>query len=260
MRNRYSILLFVLLLIAGGASHGQTPSKTPELAFKYKFQQSDGTNASTVAWDSDKQMYLTAIAGNRDFPLEAFGASGEPMGQGLTGIDMRGIWYNPKKNEFEANGFASWGWIRLPLKPDNTPDKPYTIVSGTRQPNEQAVGAYDEDKKQVIFLSAEGGVLLGYNRKNPKKQTRIPLEWKDVKAVDVNSTSVGFTGVKGAEFVLLDCKGKRLVFFSRSGRLAFKSDLPADAPINQTFCFAFANGHAFLFDRDARTWLAYKVF
>lgn len=258
--GRGSIRILTLLLLVAGCLHGQTPIQNPTLAFQYQFQQPDGNNAATVAWNSEKQIYLTAFSGNREFPVEAFGPTGQPMGKGTAGFDLRGIWYNPKTKGFEANGFAGRGWLTFPLKPDNSPDEPRVIFGSAFQPNEQSVGSYDSDMKKVIFLNAEGGAIVCYKRKQPKQQSRIPLEWKDVKAADVNSTSVGYTGAKNAEFVLLDHKNRRLVFFNRAGRTTFKSDLPIDAPVNAAFCFAFANDHAFLYDKATRTWYAYRVF
>lgn len=259
-RIKHSLSIVALMLLGVVLLRGQAPNKNPILAFQYRIQQEDGANASAVAWDGERNIYATLLAGNPAFPMETFGQDGSPVWQGKAGTDMRGLWYDPKAKVFEGNGYGEYGWIRWKTEPDNSLSTPRAGSKGTHQPNSQAVGCYDADQKQVVFLNSDNGSLLGYSRKNPKKTTKIALEWKDASLADVNRTTVGYTGSKGYEFVLLDVKQSRLLFFSRIGKLSAKADLPDGASLNAAFCFAFANGHAFLYDKESRTWQAYKVF
>ena len=89
---------------------------------------------------------------------------------------------------------------------------------------------------------------------------QLNLNWSSVDIGDINSTSVGFTGKKGYEYVLLDYNNGKLAFFDRAGNNTATSTLPSDAPLNDSFAFSFANDRVFLYDKDARVWSAYRVF
>lgn len=257
---KFRLTLLLVLATAFNVALAQQPNSAPSKEFSYEMVSSEGTNAAAVAWNSQKGVYLTVIAGNPDFPREVFDAKGVAKTQTTADFDWRGLWFNPATSKFEGNGAGDYGWGSFGLDAGNNPEDVDVIKEGQFQPDFQSVGTYDFQKKQVVFLDFSVDGLAFYSRKNPKKVKQLNLVWDDVDLGDMNSTSVGFTGKKGYEFVLLDYANGKLVFFDRSGKHTASSQLPADAPLNDSFAFSFANDRAFLYDKEARIWSAYKLF
>jgi hypothetical protein len=237
----------------------QKPNSAPGRSFSYTFILTDGTNASAVAWNSQRQLYAAVIAGNEEFPLEIFDAEGNPVSQSSAGFDWRGLWYNPANDRFEGNGAGDFGWASFSLNGDNQPSDVNIFKNGQFQPDFQTVGCYDDAKKQVVYIDYGVDGIAMHSRKNPKKVKQLSLDWSSSDIGDMNTTSIGYTGHKDYEFVLLNITDGKLVFFNRKGEQTATSKLPADAPLNEAFTFSFANNHAFLYDIDGRTWHAYKV-
>lgn len=254
-------LLAVAYVLTCSVGMAQKPNSAPTQEFSYAMEGGSGTNASAVAWNSQKGVYVTVIAGNSSFPLEVFDGNGNPKAQGEANFDWRGLWFNPATGKLEGNGAGDYGWATLSLGDDLSPSNVKTLEEGQLQPDFQSVGAYDHQKKQVVFLDYSVDGLALYSRKNPKKIKQVNLGWgKESDLGDMNSTTVGFTGHKGYEYVLLDYNHGKLIYFDRSGKHTATSKLPGDAPLNESFAFSFAHDRAFLYDKDARIWYAYKVF
>lgn len=73
------------------------------------------TNAS-VAWDPVCQRYYSGRIGSGAFPLEAWPSTGGlSTFQTTTGLDLRGIWWNPNTQEMECNLMGALGWATIPV-------------------------------------------------------------------------------------------------------------------------------------------------
>jgi hypothetical protein len=263
MKKHHLSIRFTVLLVLATAINvavAQKPLSSLTKDFSYEMVSGEGTNAAAVAWNSQKGVYVTVIAGNADFPREVFDSKGVAKGQATADLDWRGLWYNPATAKLEGNAAGEIGWGTFGLDAGNNPGTVDMIKEGQFQPDFQSVGTYDYQKKQVVFLDYSVDGLAFYSRKNPKKMKQLNLSWDNVDLGDINSTSVGFTGQKGYEYVLLDFNNGKLVFFDRSGKNTASSNLPSDAPLNDSFAFSFANDRVFLYDKDARVWSAYRVF
>ncbi len=254
--SAFSLIFFLLI----GLVSAQTPAGTLVKTIEYTFNQSDGTNACAVAWNPDSRIYITVIAGNESFPLEGFNTSAEMVFSAQAKFDYRGLWYNPATKQMEGNGAGEAGWTAFSLNANNTPSSNMTLFVGQHQPDFQSVGAYNIDKKQVAFLNPDFTTIQLYSRERPKKIKKINLKWGDVSTFGLNSNSLGYTGAKGFEYVLLDYVAGKLIFFNTKGVISATRDIPEDAPLNDSFAFSFTNGHAFFYDKAARTWYGYKVF
>lgn len=251
-----SVLTLVFLSISIFAQ----PMETAVKDITYTFSQSGGTNACAVAWNPVRKVYITVIAGNETFPLEGFNETGNKVFETQAGYDARGLWYNPSSKKFEGNGAGESGWVAFGIDPSGKPDKPEVFVKGQNQPDFQSVGAYDYQKKQIVFFNNEAGELKFYPRNKPSKVGSLKLDFAGVNNENINTTTVGFTGKKNYEFVLLDYYNGKLYFFNRKGKLTATTKLPSDAPLNYSFAFSFANDRVFLYDKEFRVWRAYKVF
>lgn len=250
------ILSFLLFFIATTFALAQAPMASPKEAVSFTFTQSDGTNASAVAWNPAKRLYYAVIAGNAEFPLETFDEKGLPVSDRSASADMRGLWWNAKKRTLIGNCAGEAGWVEMATDLEGNPSgQPNVVIAGMNQPDFQSVGAFDG--KKVIFYN--DGSLFFYNPKNGKPSGSVSLQLPCSKD-NINATSAGCTGRKGYEYVVLDYEAGKLYFFNRSGKLAATSKLPSGAVTHDMFRFSFVNGMAFLYDANDRTWTGYRVF
>jgi hypothetical protein len=251
-------LLLFLSLAAVHFLSAQAPKANPNAEITLAFQQSGGTNGSAVAWNPVQRIYYSVIAGNREFPLEVFDEQGRTIIQSEAGADMRGLWWNPKSKSLQGNCAGEEGWVETSCDLTGMPlGAPKVLIAGAFQPDFQSAGTYDVKKKKVVFY--DKGALHIYNAKNGKQGKSIALDLP-VSAESVNFTSVGYTGQANYEFVLLDFERKNLYFFNRKGKATGQSQLPKAAAAEPAFRFSFANGMAFLYDAELRTWTGYRVF
>ena len=74
-----------------------------------------------------------------------------------------------------------------------------------------------------------------------------------------NFTNVVASGIKDAEFGLLNTVEKQIEIYNRKeGYLQQTLKLPKGAPVEASFNFAFSNGIYWLFDIENRKWIGYK--
>ncbi len=256
-----TITFTLVLSLIVNLLQAQAPMGAPVKDIQYTFSQNAGTNASAVAWNSKQKIYITVIAGNAIFPLEGFNTSGKLVFSAEAGYDWRGMWYNTSKDQMEGNGAADAGWTSFKLNANNTPETNYKpLFVAQNQPDMQSVGAYNSSKKQVVFISPDCSTIYLYSREKPTKVKKIDLQWGDISTLNINHTSIGYTGVKHYEYVLLDYNLNKLMFFDTKGKLTATRPLPEGTPGYDAFAFSYANNRVFLYNKDKRTWYSYKVF
>jgi hypothetical protein len=250
------ILSLLLFFTATSFVLAQAPMASPKKSVSFSFVQSDGTNASAVAWNPGKRVYYAVIAGNAEFPLETFDDQGRMVSARAARADIRGLWWNAKNRSLMGNCAGEGGWVEMATDLEGSPSgEPNIFIAGQNQPDFQSVAAFDG--KKVVFYNE--GSLFFYNPKNGKPSGSVSLQLP-ASQDDINATSIGCTGKKGYEYVLLDYEAGKLYFFNRKGKQTATSKLPADAITYSVFRFSFANGMAFLYDAAERTWTGYRVF
>jgi hypothetical protein len=248
-------LLASALLLGGLTVFGQAPKKTAVKQISYTFEGEDGTNASAVIWASEHNLYITGIAGNPSFPLEGFRSTGNNVFATVTDLDLRGMWYDAKKDRLYANsaGEAGWYWVQLGEK--GMPDGYWqNVCEGQNQPDFQTV-LTSTGKMVVGYMD---GSLYYYNAKNGKFKKEVVTS--GYTGSTFNLTTVGYTGNSKYPLALLDAVEGKIVYFNLKGENVGVTSLPDDAVLSEMFRFSFANGMAWLYDVDTRTWTAYKVF
>ncbi|HXH19424.1 MAG TPA: hypothetical protein VNJ07_10110 [Chitinophagales bacterium] len=230
----------------------------PEATLYLAIQQGGGANGIAVAYNPLKKIYYCAIAGNAEFPLECF-TGGENIYRGAIGFDARGLWYNEKSKNLEGNSYGGDGIYAIALDkegmPEGNPENKYPNV----QPDEQSVGAYDAASDQIFYFDYTSGEVIPYKRTAGKKGKIIKLKNCPVPFENLNSAMV-YTGQKNAEIGVYNFLDAEVYFFNKKGEYQTTVTLPDDAPYNEMFNFSYANGHVFLFDKDMREWIGYKVF
>jgi hypothetical protein len=238
-------LLFVLTAFA----QPKTPSG---VSIQLRLQSDEGTNGCAVAWNPKQKLYYTIIAGNEIYPIDIFDERGTWKNQKQSGVDARGLWYNSKSGKLGGRSFAG--------------DLVEWNLSSSGEPQNFVVtGSIDMEGQQVTTLGAKGtmyvykeGTIVKYSAKG-KEEGSVILE-ADFNEETHNTYSMGFTGVKNYEFVLVNLTNTALEFFNLKGKRTATVNLPGEVPYAENFQFSFANNHVWLYDIDTRTWSGYKVF
>jgi hypothetical protein len=223
-------------------------------------KSNEGNNGNAVVYNPDKDLYYAAFAGNSTYPIETFGSTGQNLYQGKTGQDIRGLWYNSKTENLEANCYNDIGFITI-----KTDSRGYAgtgseiIYSGMNQPSKQSCGNIDKKGEQILYYY--NGSIVSYDRETGKSNgAKIYLEMPTVLD-NINTTTFIYTGKKKMEIGLLNFEHKEVYLFNlKTGEHSATVKLPADAVTNGVFRFAFANGHIFLYDGDSRSWTGYQLF
>lgn len=248
-------IIALALVWSGLAAFAQAPKNTAVKQSTYTFESSDGTNASAVVWVPQHNLYLTAIAGNAEYPLEGFRSTGNNVFSGLTDLDLRGMWYDAKSNHLYANAAGEAGWYKVALGDKGKPDGQWELVcEGQNQPDFQSV--LTTTGKLVVAYG--DGMFYFYNAKNGKLKKEAELS--GYSGSSLNNTTVCYTGNAKYPLALLDAAEGRVVYYNMKGASVGMTTLPNDAVTSEMFRFAFANGLAWLYDTDTRTWTSYKVF
>jgi hypothetical protein len=258
IKNHFALLFLLYLFTPALAQKGLITS--PKASLELKIEQDEGNNGTAVVYNPEKRCYYTAFAGNRTFPLETFGSSGQPLAQHETGYDLRGMWWNKKAGSLEGNCFADGGMVKLGLNVSGYPSgKNAVIYDNSGQPDQHAVGIFDPKKKEILYFSE--GYIRGISRKNgTASKTEVVLSLP-VSTDNLNQTTPIFTQKKKMEIGLLDVQKKKVYLFNRkNGAHTGTVNLPSDAVVNEFFNWSFANGYIFLYDKNDRVWRGYQIF
>ncbi len=270
------IFLFTAVLFAASsplqAQQKQTLKKVIELQMPRTIDDDmPGTRGASVVWHPLQKKYYAVFAGNQDYPLAVFDVTNKLMSnEELTAKhDSRGLWYNPAKKEINGNTYADNGWFKYILNYEGIPDSSVVYVEGAHQPNEQSVAAYHPIRKEIMFLN--GSTVSLYSEKGIESDSLVDIKWGRTKQTDkadvlttetpddYNNTSLIYTGIKAAELGFLNVDSKQIELYNfKTGYLTKELKLPADAPAEHTFNFAFANGIYWLFNMETRVWIGYK--
>jgi hypothetical protein len=249
----------MLLLTFWSASLAQVPLEKGALAFTYHLQRAEGTNASAVAYIPGPNVYITVVAGNPEFPMEVFDSEGNTVASMAVGIDIRGIWYNPATNALEGNGPGESGWFTRPLDAEGVPTGTWTqLFAGQKQPDEQSVLSYVTPKKKLVTFYK--GSFSFWGRKNQKQKVRYQHGTPGNTNWFIDPTTAAYTGNDKFPVAVLELNAGQLLYFDLKGKYLGATQLENVDPQITGFRFAVANGHAFVYDKTARTWNCFRVF
>lgn len=233
----------------------------PAVSLELKIQGEGGRNGSAVAYNPSMGYYYAVMAGNAEYPLETFSANGTNVYQTQAYSDMRGLWWNAKNGTLEGNCYGDGGIVNIRLT-----DNGYAgggnsqIFAGANfQPDAQSVGTFDPKKKEILYYHE--GKVVGYGRKDGARTGTELYLALPADELDINWTTLIFTGVKGKELGLHDFQTNKVYLFSRKdGSHTGTVNLPTGVTTYEAFNFSYANGYVFLFDQATRKWIGYKIF
>lgn len=273
-----SFLILCVLVLCGTIGNAQTKRSlikiSTELAMKKKLSTdaSSGTRGASVAWHPIQKKYYAVMAGNVKYPAAVFDANGIRLSSDnlTTMADCRGLWYNAVTKKIEGNQFSDYGWFAYILDAKGIPTDVEETQNEKCQPSDQCAGVYNTENNKVYFLS--GSELYEYNASKCQVEGTIVIHFGKSKSQDIspdedatvspeyyNSSTLVYTGVKKAEFGFLNPDEGQIELYDKStGLLTSILRLPSDAPMEEFFNFAYANGIFWLFDVEARKWVGYK--
>ncbi|HUR67512.1 MAG TPA: hypothetical protein VMZ03_14260 [Chitinophagaceae bacterium] len=246
--------------------------KTLKMARDKDIDPMPGTRGASVAWHPVFKKYYAAMAGNIGYPLCIFDAAGKRVSPDSLNceVDVRGLWYNADKKTIQGNSFDAGGWFRYDHDTKGMIREVQYLTEEMTQPNAQSVGAANSLSKQIMFLHQ--GEIWFYSMEEPVKGATLTIHWGRTKADGMdpeqtdpvtpsayNSTTVIYTGIKRAELGFLKPESYEIELYDvKTGFLTRSVKLPADAPMNASFNFAYANGMYWLFNIETREWSGYK--
>lgn len=278
--KKVPLLLFALAAVA--SIHAQPTTKALKAIVTLKMPRTadddkPGTRGASVAWHPVQKKYYASMAGNVEYPMGVFDATGNLLsGNDLsTGQDTRGLWFNTLKKQVQGNAYADGGWFGYILNAKGIPLSSKVFLEDSHQPDEQAVGAYNGAKQTVLFLSGSKvysysmtgeqvgdplSIQFGRKKTDPVVEGELEDDMEDdLTPEDYNYTSVVYTGIKGQELGFLNTTNMEIELYDMvSGFMTKRLALPIDAPVNASFNFAYANGMYWLFSMEERKWTGYK--
>lgn len=221
------------------------------ISLQLKLKSTTGTNGNSVAWHPATKMYYTIIAGNADYPIDIFDERGTCIKSQESGIDNRGIWFNPKSKKLEGktNDGQLFSWT---IDETGELSNPKLI--------KESIGI--EGQFVVCFGNGyyyyhEEGIVKKVSLKG--KATSIQLA-RPSSEDQYNQYGMGYTSVKNYEIILLKPSSNTLEFYNLKGALTASIVLPGTFPDLEAFRFSYANKMVWLYDVEARVWSGYKVF
>jgi len=270
MKKIYFILAILLQSLSLLAQSG---SVTLKQVIKLEIPREGGANGASVAWHPIQKKYYAAMAGNVSFCMGVYDIKGTRLSpkEQETMFDVRGFWYNPATKSLQMNGYNDFGWAEYKLNSKGLPISVDVLQEGLNQPTEQSAGAFNPKENLIYFLNESGEVEI-YDAKTRNYQEKLELKigYEEYERIDdddfetifndnYNTTSIIYTGMKGAELGLLNIQQNVIELYNAStGYLTRTLILPAGAPSFEWLNFSYTNGIYFLFNKETRIWHGYK--
>jgi hypothetical protein len=271
--NKVAFSLALFLIFSVAASAQKQPAKTKALKpfLVLKINREGGANGANIAWHPGQKKYYAAMAGNSEFPMEVFDATGKMVSPDSlqTMFDVRGLWYNPNAKTLQANGYDNYGWSEYKLDAKGIPVSSRKLSVLTSQPDPQSVGAFDPKNNLVYFYDYGFAGVEQHNMKTSAADTTIILhlnartkdeivpttEMKD----NYNENAIAFTGIPKKEIGVLNATERQIELYNlANGLMTEWMKLPDDAPVEHSLNFSYCNGIYWLFNKTDREWHGYK--
>ena len=268
----YSLLLCIAFQFGVVA---QSLTKTLQLTIP----GNKGANGGAVVWHPVYKKYFAYFFGNANFPITDFDEKGKPFITDpekllISGVDLRGVWYNTAKRRLEFNGYDVYGWGHYHTNNYGIIDSIYRDFAGMNQPYSNSIGVYNTDLNTVVFPS-EDFIIYKYIVTNdgivPEKLLALQLgcakqsdadalsdsEWQE--RVNSRNKSVQYTGIPTREYAILNTEAYKIELYNaKTGLLTNSITVPEIVPLESFFNFSYSNKIWWFFNKEARTLLGYK--
>jgi hypothetical protein len=271
MKRIFTLLIPLFLSVSVFA---QNINENPKLNMRLKLTSPNGNNAGSVVWVPSTSKYYTNFAGNIDFPIEVFDEKGKSLQVLPCNEDIRGMWFNPDYGILESNSYEYRDIVSYELNPENG----YVIVKELPLIEIYDLGILNEQAVMTMDISESLYFHVDFDEENGK--ISVLLDFFDTELgdffssqylkipgshLDINYTSSIYTDIPGAEYGILNFKTKEVYLYGKNLKdlqdtpIVKTIKLPKEAPTSEAFNFSYANGHIWLYDKNQREWLGYKI-
>lgn len=238
-----------------------------------------GTRGASVAWHPVQKKYYAAMAGNSEYPLAVFDATGKQLSADTANCnaDIRGLWYNPKTKSLEGNTYGDssrkpYGLLRFQLDAKGLVKSVNAYMAFHQSPSANSLGCLEPVSQKLLFYY--DGYVYAYQASKGNFSDSSFIEFGqsatdgkiddfdvwDLSLGNYNATTMVYTGIKGAEWGLLNYIDRRVELYdAKTHFLTRIYKLPAEASAEGSFNFAFCNNQFWFFDMESRTWTGYKM-
>ncbi len=286
---RISTTLLSLLLL--GTLHPAQAEILPEaqVGIKIPLVNKPTTRPMTVAYIPGFKRYYIADGGlapmgsETEAPfskslIHAYDESGKYVNSSRPGYDNRSIYYNPNSHKLETItynvssdvGFApNTGIFSIDLTDSGELKDTSGDVFGFNPAfgDSATMPSYNPETNQYYAKQKRGNKVWVVEIKSREKISEITLDFTAASVAhdDVSDSFVGFSGIKGQEFVLLDVDHKAALIFDLSGKYVGKSELPKNLKLRAQNHFngtGYANDMLFVLhepEGEFGTYYGFKV-
>ena len=286
---RISTTLLSLLLL--GTLHPAQAEILPEaqVGIKIPLVNKPTTRPMTVAYIPGFKRYYIADGGlapmgsETEAPfskslIHAYDESGKYVNSSRPGYDNRSIYYNPNSHKLETItynvssdvGFApNTGIFSIDLTDSGELKDTSGDVFGFNPAfgDSATMPSYNPETNQYYAKQKRGNKVWVVEIKSREKISEIALDFTAASVAhdDVSDSFVGFSGIKGQEFVLLDVDHKAALIFDLSGKYVGKSELPKNLKLRAQNHFngtGYANDMLFVLhepEGEFGTYYGFKV-
>ncbi|MDA8433250.1 MAG: hypothetical protein M0Z60_09860 [Nitrospiraceae bacterium] len=217
-----------------------------------------------VAYIPSFARYYSGDGDGTSSPARVWDSTGTVIGTSTTGVDNRGVFFNPNTSLLESVSYSSCcssgpvsGIQSLTL--DGAGSYTGTNTQLLAAPiagfgsNDQTMPSYDPATNRLYAKQSGTADVNVVDRTTGALITTITLDLAaaGVTASDVNVNFVGFTGVAGEELAIFDFTNRRALIFNLTGGYVGASALPAGLTVDwydSNYGNGYANGLFFIFD------------
>jgi len=174
-------IIILLLLLAIGFDTKAKKHKPLKRVLTLKADRPGGTNGASIAWDPEHQKYYAAISGNTYFPMFVYNAEGKIVSDNMleTMFDVRGLWYNTTTRTLQANGFKNYGVAEYKMDTGYLPESVKKLPLQSKQPNDQAIGAYDPGQNALYFYDHDSSLTNAFTQGSLMRRLACSTPEKD---------------------------------------------------------------------------------
>ncbi len=263
-----TLVLFCSASITNAQEQAAPAIKSLQKVMTLKIDRPGGTDGAAVAWHPLEKKYYAAQAG-ADAPMMIFDEKGKKITATdlKAGVDVRGLWYNPKSRTLQASTASNNGWYEYAVNERGVPENRRRITIETGIHGAQAVGAYDYRSDAVWFYDNTTAMAesRGLNGLASVEKTKLKLGSTSKDAVtdeeiaqqkaSYNENAIVYTG----EIGLLNVAKKQVELYDPGpGVMTRALKLPESAPVSKSLNFSYSNGIYWLFNKGTREWCGYR--
>lgn len=237
----------------------------------------EGNSGASVIWNPIQKKYYAAYAGNSDFTMGVFDASGKSLKDNIkTDFDLRGIWYNSITKRIEFNCYDNAGIGHFDTDASGLVLKKVIDLEGMNQPDAQSVGVYVSNNTIAYLtptfyiekynaktgLSSGSQIKIHVGCKTNEEVIKMESENMESTRWKSRNTSVAlYTGIERAEWAILNVDDRIIELYDEKTGLLSKTykNIPQDIPLYRIFNFSYANGIWWFFHKNEKKWVGWST-